>query len=284
MGHRANYVLIEGQQPHIHFSRWGALSIPAVLVAGPEATISYVRNLTPDDELLDDVWAEGGMLLQVDRRELRFFGGVEIYRKPYLRRLLLRALRALWEGWSVEWARHGIADLALSLGWEVSRVLDTEADGVKLLQSTEPLLNEEDVQITQELKSAHSVFSVRWPSGDSSDYLLVPSMTSALSLGPHLLQLVAGKPSTTLPSEDDLDLPGEGACLDVSAQVLWLSEFGEFDPRDVPAIARRWPGWQVDGHVEGLVRQVELSGRDPAPLMVPQERALHELVEELMRP
>lgn len=60
MGHRANYVLIADGQPSIYFSRWGALSIPAVVLSGPEATLAYVHQLTPDDSLLEDTWAEGG--------------------------------------------------------------------------------------------------------------------------------------------------------------------------------------------------------------------------------
>lgn len=72
MGHRANYVLIADGQPTIYFSRWGALRIPAVVLSGPEATLAYVRQLTPDDSLLDDTWAEGGMLLDLDAHRLLF--------------------------------------------------------------------------------------------------------------------------------------------------------------------------------------------------------------------
>ena len=125
MGNRANYVVIEGGRSEIYFSRWGAPYIPAVLLAGPEATVAYVRALTPDNDLLDCVWAEGGISLDIDQRELRFFGGVKVASAPYVRRLLLDVLRANWSGWSVDWARFGIADLALSLGWDVGRVLDT---------------------------------------------------------------------------------------------------------------------------------------------------------------
>lgn len=281
MGHRANYVLIEGRRPEIYFSRWGAPSIPAVLLSGPEATIAYVRALTPDEELLDEDWAEGGVLLHVDRRELRFFGGWRIERTRYLRRPLLRTLRALWPGWSVEWALFGIAELALGLGWDVGRVLVSESEDSPLLVGAGPIIEEDAVRITPEPEQAHSILTVRWSETDVRDYLLTPRSTSALSLGPRLLELLADDRGTTLPGEDDPNLPGEGAFLDATAQTLWMWEFSALDPRHPAALARRWPGWQVHGHVDGLVRQVELSGRDVSAVVVPEERAIQELVDEL---
>lgn len=281
MGNRANYVLIEGGRPEIYFSRWGAPSIPAVLLSGPETTIAYVRALIPDDDLQDCVWAEGGVVLNLDRRELLFFGGGRIETTPYLRRPLLLALRACWPGWSVEWARFGIADLALSLGWEVGKVLDTEFDDPKLLHSSDPLIHERAVRVAYELKHTKSIFSVQWSDGDVLDYWLAPLTDAALSLGPRLLELLKGLLTTALPREWDANIPGSGAFVDATTQAIWTWDRGELDPRKLAAIARRWPGWHVDGHVEGLVRQVLLSGRDPAAVTLPEERAISELVEEL---
>ena len=283
MGHRANYVIVEGGQPAIFFSRWGALTIPAVLLSGPDATIAYVRALTPDNELLDDTWAEGGMVLHLDRRELRFFGGLHIDMTPYLRRPLLRALRTLWQGWSVEWAVHGIADLALCLGWEVDRVLTSESADSPLLGGSDPIVSEGAVQTALVLRQAHSVITVRRSQTDVRDYLLSPKSVYVLSLGPRLLELLANATDATLPSEGDPDLPGEGAYLDVTSRTVWMWDFGPFDPRLVVAMERRWPRWRAHGHVDGLVRQVELSGRDGSVVRVPEERAIQELVEELVR-
>jgi hypothetical protein len=283
MGHRANYVIIEDGQPAIYFSRWGALTIPAVLLSGPDATTAYVRALTPDDALLDDTWAEGGLALHLGQRELRFFGGLVIESSPYLRRPLLRALRMLWQGWSVEWAAHGIADLALFLGWDVDRVLTSESSDSLLLGSSNPIVNEGQVQTTQVLRQAYSIVTVRWSQSDVRDYWLSPQAVFALSLGPRLLELLANATDSTLPREDDPDLPGNGAYFDVPSRAMWMWELWAFDPRLVAAMERRWPGWHAHGHVDGLVRQVELSGRDAAPIKVPEDRAIEELVEELSR-
>lgn len=282
MGSRANYVLIEGGQPTIHFSRWGASSIPAVLLSGPAETIAYVRTLTPDDYLLDEVWAEGGMLLDVDQRKLRFFGGGAIDSTPYLRRPLLRVLRALWTGWSVDWMLFGVAELALSLGWDIGCVLDNELDDRLLLSRARPDDKVKAVQIAADLKQANSIFTITRAGAHVYDHLLVTPSVSALSVGPHLLDLLDDQPGTTLSTEDDPDLPRQGAYLNVTTQTIWMWEYSTCSPRHVEAIGQCWPGWQVHAHVEGLVRQVELSGRDSSAVMVTEEQANHKLVEELM--
>lgn len=282
MGNRANYVLIEDGQSRLYFSRWGAPDIPGMLLAGPEAAIAYVHALTPDDDLQDEVWAEGGVVLDADLRDLRFFGGVHIENTPYMRRPLLRALRAVWPGWRVAWARFGIADLALSLGRDVRLVLNVE-DDPEWLPDTGRVIQDGDIQTTDELTQARSIFSVRWDENEVRDYLLVPPSASALALGPRLLDLLRTARPATLPREDAPDLPHDGAYLDTTTRSLWMSGTDRVYLLHLWATAQRWPGWQVDGHTEGLARQVALSGRDPAAVVVSEEQAIHELIDELTR-
>lgn len=222
MGNRANYVLIEEGHHHIYFSRWGALNLPAVLLSGPDATLAYMRGLTPDNTLLDCVWAEGGLVLDTDDQRLRFFGGINSDTAPYLRRPLLAALRMLWPGWAVGWATHGIADLALALGWDVGRVLDTEFDDPALLHGNGPLIAEQRIQATRELKRAKTLLTVRWSATEVTDYLLTVAQTDTLSLGPRLLDIVRRKRiPVPLPTEDGY-VP-DCAYVDIAAQTMWIS-------------------------------------------------------------
>lgn len=82
MGNRANYVLIKNGQKQIFFSRWGAPTIPAVLLSGPEETLKYIRELEPDDALMTNVFAEGSILYNADERRVMFWG--EIALQPIL--------------------------------------------------------------------------------------------------------------------------------------------------------------------------------------------------------
>ncbi len=78
MGNRANYVIVEYGQAQIFFSRWGALTIPSVLLSGPEETLVYIRQLTPAESLLDNVWAESGVLVNVDTHHALFWGAIAL--------------------------------------------------------------------------------------------------------------------------------------------------------------------------------------------------------------
>jgi hypothetical protein len=88
--------------------------------------------------------------------------------------------------------------------------------------------------------------------------------------------------------EADAAQPGQrdeaGAYLDALTRTLWVWEAATLDPRYLAGLRRRWPGWGVRGHTEGLVRQVALSGRDPDAvpgLVVPEAQTIAELVQEL---
>ncbi len=283
MGHRANYVVIENGQAQIYFSRWGALTIPAVVLSGPEATIAYVRGLTPDTSLLDCVWAEGGMLLNLDQYHMLFWGGDDIDHSPYLRRPLLAVLHRLWPGWAVDWAMFDVADLAQGVGWDVNRVLKTEFDNTIFLEGEGALLTDEEVQASPpDGESRKTLLTVRWQTGVVKDYHFSFYATHLLSLGPHLLELMSSRPGDQLPLEQETN-GFQFAFVDEGTRTLWLGDNSGLDPRNLTALERRWPGWKAQGHAEGLVRHVLLSGRDPTPLMMPEQQAIDELVKELTK-
>lgn len=281
MGNRANYVLIEGDERRLFFSRWGALTIPSVLLSGPDATIAYVRALTPDHQLQDDVWAEGAILLDVNQRRLRFFGGVKVDGCPYLRRPLLRALRAQWVGWRVGWARYGIAELALALGIDLSLVLTTD-DSPQLLAQSAPLIDAADVETAHDEQSAQSIVTIKWTESDVRDYLLVPRVMDALSLGPKLLDLLKSASQSTVPSESDAHAPGRGVYLDTTSQTLWMWGNHSVSLWQMQAVAQIWREWRVHAHAEGIAAQLELSGRNPLEKMAPEEQAIQELFADVV--
>lgn len=288
MGNRANYVFIKNGQKQIFFSRWGAPTIPAVLLSGPEETLKYIRELEPDDALMTNVFAEGGILYNADERRVLFWGGDYIAGLPYLRRPLLKLLPVLWQGWSIDWAMYGVADLAHALGWDVWEVLKDMPDDAAFLTGGGPVI--EALHIQQE---TDMLISVRSKTGEVRDYRVSPDENFddslfylarpylLLSHGPELLSLLAIQPTAPLPKEGRNQEPGSSAFIDEETHTLWVWHHEILDPRYQESLARRWPGWQVKGHVEGLVRHVSLTGRDATDLMYPEQQAIEELVSEL---
>lgn len=285
-------MLIENGQKQIFYSHFGAITVATVLLAGPEDTLKYIRELEPTEYLMNNIWAEGGILYNADERRVMFWGGDTIAAYPYLRRPLLKLLPALWPGWSIDWAMHGVADLASALGWDVWKVLEDDFDDTDFLRGDGAVVTE--AQLTDSLiaDKAKTLITVRKKNGEISDYFFSahPSLGEAffspepykmLSPGPQLITFLDAQSTAPLPQEGNEQEPDRGALIDEETHILWVWD-KELDPRYLEALARRWLGWQVKGHVEGLIRHVQLSGRDATPLMLPEEQVNQQLLQELV--
>jgi hypothetical protein len=81
MGQRANFVVVEPAGYELFYSHWGANTVDRDVFFGPETTLEYFRRqrvVQPPHGWLDEVWAEGGALLDCARYTLLYFGGEDI--------------------------------------------------------------------------------------------------------------------------------------------------------------------------------------------------------------
>jgi hypothetical protein len=276
MGHRATYVLIERGAPAYYRSQFGAWDLPAQLLGGPEATEALIRDRDPAEGLLDYVWAEGGILLDMVERCVLFFGGAGVAYAPDKRRILLRVLSLAWQGWSVQWAACWVVDFARYLKLDLSLVLTDPLEERLSYWQEDP-----DRCVTSEATTEPKhLITVKYADGRITDCRVVHHAIKLLLQGPALLDQLTGEPAPVLPHERD-DLRS-GAYLDLQTTTIWLWEPGELDLGVLQEIGRRWVGWQVDGHVEGLPRHVLLSGRDPTDIMIPEQESARALTETLI--
>lgn len=281
MGQRANCVIIQDGQHQIFFSRWGAVSIADLLLAGPDVTIALSSEGYPDENLLNDVWGEGGVLIDVDKRHLLFWSDYKID-EPYLRRPYLTVLRTLWPTWTVEWSTFKHVDLAQAIGWDEGRVLGLHEEVVSALRaSADPLIQAKDLQTQSAAEGAQAFITLRTSMGDIFDYLSSSPTSSILSLGPHVITTLQDRQASETPHESAKLFAG--AFIDVPNQTLWVWENSSLDPRYLVEIGRRWPGWAIQGHDSGIVHQVTLSGRDPSAIMIPAAQAVRKLIDDLTR-
>jgi hypothetical protein len=285
MGARVNYVLIEGEVISVYYSKWGAQSVPTVVIDGPEATLAYIRDEGPTTEsLMDDIWAEGGILLDMDRHALLFFGGENIMFSPPWQRIFLRMVRHVWQGWSIAWAGRGIIDLASYPG--VAEFL--RIDPSSLIKRNERVIDqpfaEAKIRNPHEKPWAYTVITVTWEDGRVCDYTFDSALDGYLLLGPGLLDVLRERETDNLPREepDDDSLPREGTYIDTVSQAMWVWHYRPVYSAKPERIAQIWSGWNVNEHFEGLGRQVALSGRSPALVAAPYEQVEAELVGDLM--
>ncbi len=119
MGQRANLVLVREEGFDLYYTHWAANTLPNDLFWGPSHAVRFIeaqRGREQGAEWLDEVWAEGGAVLDPGRRVLLLYGGEDVLHDVPRRRVHLELMRERWSGWDLGWAHEGIADLAEYVG------------------------------------------------------------------------------------------------------------------------------------------------------------------------
>ncbi|HEU4785650.1 MAG TPA: hypothetical protein VFS83_20080 [Ktedonobacterales bacterium] len=292
MGARANYVLIEDGALSIYYFHWGAMSVPAVVIDGPDATIAYIREQGSDAGLMDDNWAEGGILLDVDRRALLFFGGENIIFSPPWQRIFLRMMRRVWQGWSIAWAGREILDIASYPGVAEFLGIDPSSLIMRDAPITDQPYTGAKILAPHENPWVYTVITVTWEDGRVGDYTFDSALDGYLLFGPSLLDILREREPDALPCEEGNgkivyydapdQAPREGAYIDTETRAMWIMHHTPVYSAKLERIEQIWPRWSVNEHCEGLGRQVALSGRSPALVAAPYAQVAHELIGDLM--
>jgi hypothetical protein len=116
MKHRCNLVLRRAGVVEIYYSHWGALSLLADLLSGPESIGYWLKQCKREDQMLDGIWSEGVALVDLDDALLLLRGGIAVRYILPARLMYLDMLRVVWSGWRVAWADRGVVDVARHLG------------------------------------------------------------------------------------------------------------------------------------------------------------------------
>lgn len=250
MGQRANLILVEGGEYRLFHSHWCANTLPRDLFWGPGHAVTFIRIQRAVDHSgwLDEDWAEGGALLDLDRKHFLLYGGEDVLYDVPLRRIYLELLAQVWKGWTVRWAHEGIADLADYVGYPRDAILG-QGDQDRTDGKLTPPAQKDWTDL---------VASARFDDDTVRLYPLAGDVTSHLSSGSGLVDNL--RPTDGLPrlllDEWTKGFPGGGFHLDLLAQRLefWVA-------RDAPAIrnrvARVWPGWDTQWHLDHYERQLE---------------------------
>ena len=140
MGNRANFVIVKDQDWQLYYSHWAGCRILDALIGGPELALRYAQSLRQlaKDQWVDPVWADGGAVVDVDRRRLLFFGNELMVEMPE-RRALMSVLAVAWPDYAICWAYDGTAELAGYVGAELPPYLWDNRPGLRLARDRNAL-------------------------------------------------------------------------------------------------------------------------------------------------
>lgn len=238
MGQRANLIVVREGQYDLRYSHWAANTLPRDLFWGPRHAIAFaVAQSAAGTEWLNDVWAEGGAVIDLDRRVFRLFGGEDLRYDVPLRRLYLALLGIVWQGWDVGWAHEGIAELADYVGHPREKVI-TAGHERTTTPDLQPPRQADWVDVVASVRLVDGSLRLFPLAGETEGYYLMmgPRLASAATSRPGMRRLsLAEWPST---------FPTAGFHLDLGAKRLFYWTARD-QPGVISRVAIRWPGWAV---------------------------------------
>jgi len=117
MGSRANFVIVKDHDWQLYYSHWAGCRMLDALIGGPELALRYAvsRRRCEKNEWCPSTWADGGAVVDVDRRRILFFGE-SLMVEMNERRALMGVLATVWSDYEICWAYGGTKELAGYVG------------------------------------------------------------------------------------------------------------------------------------------------------------------------
>ncbi len=226
MGNRANFVVIENKQWRLHYDHWAGCRMLDALIGGPGLALRYVERLRRcDDEWLDEVWADGAALIDLDHRRLLFFGD-ELMTTMAERRAMFAVLAVLWAGYEVSWAYRGMSEIAEYVGYDLERPPRSAGQPPKLASGREGLCHLVSVV---GVDGAVRLWPLWWG-------------RSAVWAGPEILNLLPGRGRRTLGRDI---IPESGVHIDLQDKLVGMWTTSEAADTRV-GLSDLWTGWTLE--------------------------------------
>lgn len=237
MGNRANLVLVDGDSWQLRYSHWAGCRMLDALIAGPEMAKRYILAQKVASFWTDELWADGGLVLDLTERRLLFFGD-ELMSTMNERRAMFEALTILWPGYSISWMYDGTAELAAFVN-----------ASIPLHDS----LSRPELVVAEDTSKLHHLVTVIGQDGRLRAWPLHWGSSAAWH-GPELIDKLPGAGRRAMKLGI---LPESGVHVDVPGKNLgvWLTTPSPGLLRSLPQL---WPGWRVqmwgDRYKEHLLR------------------------------
>ncbi|MFF2483836.1 hypothetical protein [Paenibacillus sp. NPDC058071] len=239
MGQRANLVILQANGYELYYNHWCANTLPNELFWGENHARSFIeaQAKVANDDWLNEVWAEGGALMDLENRKLLFFGGEEErYNIPY-RRLFIKLMDIVWEDWEIEWAEEGIISIVEYLGLPRQIVLSDAED---------ELGNSPVIGSSRDLVWSDIVSSITFGDGETVIFPLQGGIEEYLFHGPNILSQFKrsfGYPDLCIEERGE-EFPVAGFHVNSLSKEL---HFWRADPAASPIHKLKdiWAGWQV---------------------------------------
>ncbi|RKE23236.1 hypothetical protein [Streptomyces sp. TLI_171] len=245
MGDRANVIVVRENGIHELYRTGWAVGIDLDLLEGPTPVLAMLPELRQDGWWLDDIMAQGGILLDLGRKVLLLFAWEGPSTELRHRAAMFGLIRAAWPGWEVRWLYDGPAELRGYVGLDPEYVRCRDSD-----LSLAPFLAPDDEDLAGPDPGGVVITVSTGRCHVASDAFDHP-----VREGAALLHRLA-------------DAPKHGVCrLHVNAGIHLdperrrLSWWSLYSSPQAHQVAELWPGWTVEFWQDEWERHVRASDR-----------------------
>lgn len=255
MGSRAIFVIIEDGALELYYDHWGAQGLSLDLVLdGEHETVERIRRMTVLDPTsarswLDDVWGEGGLVLDLTNRMLVWFDVPFEALNPRVANYLIERT---WTGWTAIWAPEGMRAILRLLRID----LDPTGNPREASMLSGDFLTAGD--------RPDAVLSVRFGDGVVRS-LPVTGWLDELTRIPwrEVIAFAADAGAKGDGAAEQVAVSGSGVCqgfyVDVDERRLsWWSDISE--RHHFAQVSEYWPGFDVVCHGDDYVWHEEVAG------------------------
>lgn len=271
MGQRANLIVVRNGSYQLYYSHWCANTLSRDLFWGPEETLSFIEGQQPAEGWLDDRWAEGGVIMDIDHKVLLWYGGEDIMYDVPLRRQLFTLMQPLWSGWELRWAKAGIVDMATYLNYPLENVRSVEytADFTSVIEP-EPTGG-----------FIRMIASIVFPDGELRIFPLCGTFDEYVLAGPSSFIQALSPASGLQVAEWSEEFPDQGFHLDTRRRTLDIWYAGA-DSDIITHVRKCWPDWTVTDLADQYEVQSVLTENAVIFSPQPQSKLISQLQDMLL--
>lgn len=277
MGQRANLIIVENKDYELYYNHWCANTLTQDIFWGPQHAIDFIKmqqKVDKENGWLDDVWAEGGVVIDTDKKVLLIFGGEDFMFNIPLRRIYLKLLSEVWNDWDIRWAYEGIADLADYVGYPREKVI-SQIDEEKCNPSFSP---------PEEKDWTNIIGSIEFEKDEILIFPLYGIVDEYLYNGLEVIEKVNRNfgYNKLILSEWTDEFPCGGFHINAKHKILtfWTADNCSGLLNN---LQQKWIGWKINFEYDKFEKQIELSNDKINIYIPPSEMLISKAKEILLR-
>lgn len=257
MGQRANYIIKNGDSLTIHYNHWRANQIASDLYLGDKKFIEFVNECQLNDEIIEEPWIEGCVIIDIEKKEL-FFWSFEFSTATSVIDYYLKQLSKKWVGWKLQILDNRMYDVEQVLGIDyISKQKMPLPDTVSKEEIEADNEVKEWFQTLVIIKKGESLFITK--SGNIN-------MENLICYGQEVIPLLEKKLKYSLPKENE-DIY-ECIIIDIEKRQVFINEsvFGLSE-----ACKKMWPDYDLILGDFGYVKILKLAGINISEIELSEE-------------